>query len=248
MLHQQQLTSLQAILQREQIELKGSNILEIGPGSGFWTSFFQHQEVAHYMGIELNQDACEKLVHKFPVYQFICQDASQLNPQDFNHQGFDLIFSAMVFLHITDDNKLQHLMRSLSKLLKPGGRLLILDAVYQQQVWGWHRAQTQGADFQASQHNKIRSLKFFEMLGQQNQLNLNLVQPCFNLTQMCYDFPNKISYLIFGKLFYAFHRRVLYRASESFGKWYGSMLLPLDTFFTKTLRRAWSGKWLLWTK
>ncbi|QLH44780.1 MAG: hypothetical protein HWD58_03695 [Bacteroidota bacterium] len=39
MLHQQQLTSLQAILQQEHIVLKGRDILEIGPGSGFWTSF-----------------------------------------------------------------------------------------------------------------------------------------------------------------------------------------------------------------
>lgn len=248
MLHQQQLTSLQAILQQEHIVLKGRDILEIGPGSGFWTSFFQHEQVARYVGIELNQKACKKLEHQFPAYQFICQDASQVNPEELSQQGFDFIFCAMVLLHITDDQKLEELFRSLSKLLKPGGRLLILDAVYQHQVWGWHREQTQGAEFHSGMHNKIRSLKYFKLLGEQNQLTLNLLKPCFNLTQMCYDFPNKISYLVFGKLFYAFHRRVLFRASESFGRWYGAMLLPLDKFFTKTLCRAWSGKWLLWTK
>jgi hypothetical protein len=73
-------------------------------------------------------------------------------------------------------------------------------------------------------------------------------RPAFNLTQMCYDFRTYISYLIFGKCFYAIHRRLLTKRSEEWGKWYGKFIFRIDDWMTQTLKCGFSGKWMIWVR
>jgi phospholipid N-methyltransferase len=248
MLHQQQLQGLLQLMAEEKISLSNKHILEIGPGSGFWTQFFLHHPIASYTGVELTETATKNLQNKFPQHHFICSDVSAIKEHELSSEGYDFIFAAMVFLHITDDEKWLKAVQILQKALKPGGCLMVLDAVYQHRVFGWQRKQTAGKDFDIRMHNKIRRMQDWNELFATNVFLSLKPRPAFNLTQMCYDFRTYISYLIFGKFFYAIHRRLLTKRSEEWGKWYGKFIFRIDDWMTQTLKCGFSGKWMIWVR
>jgi tRNA G46 methylase TrmB len=97
MLHQQQLEGLVQFMSEEKISLSNKHILEIGPGSGFWTQFFLQHPIATYTGIELTETATKNLQNKFPQHHFICSDVSAIKEHELSSEGYDFIFAAMVF-------------------------------------------------------------------------------------------------------------------------------------------------------
>lgn len=248
MLHQQQLQGLVQLMSEEQLSLSNKHILEIGPGSGFWTQFFVHHPIASYTGVELTEAATKKLQSQFPQHRFICSDVSAIQEHELASEGYDFIFAAMVFLHITDDEKWFKAIQILQKFLRPDGYIVVLDAMYQHQVFGWQRKQTAGKDFDIRMHNKIRRVQDWNDLFASKEFLSLKPRPAFNLTQMCYDFRNYFSYLIFGKCFFAIHRRLLTNRSEEWGRRYGKFIFSIDQWITQILKCGLSGKWMIWRR
>jgi len=247
-LHRQQLETFEHILQQEKIDLKNKKILEIGPGAGFWTSVFQHYQVDSYTGIDISKPAIENLSVQFPNYNFIHADIGKELMSNHHLLKADIIFAAMIFLHITDNLKLEYAFKQLNQLLSPGGKIIFLDAVVTKKVFGNAKSQTDGPEFNEQFHNKIRSIGFYQTIAKNLSLSIHTIIPAFNTSQYCYDFNTYLGYCIWGKAFYWIHRKILNQASEKTGRLYAIIQTNLDNFLTKILKMSMSSKWIIMNK
>ncbi|HQW45732.1 MAG TPA: class I SAM-dependent methyltransferase [Chitinophagaceae bacterium] len=247
-LHQQQIEMLLKILQSEHIQIAGKSVMEIGPGSGFWTHFFNANQVESYTGIDINEKVISHLQQQYPLYQFFHQDIGIKNNRINELPQVDIVFAAMVLLHITDDKKIEQAFTLINQQLKPKGIFILLDAIATHQVFGVMKQQAEGIDFDPQFHNKIRKMETVKILASKNNLEIVKVIPAFNTSQMCFDFKTYLGYLIWGKCFYAFHRRLLHHASENTGKKVAAFQRVLDRLLTQQCGMSMSSKWIVFRK
>lgn len=247
-LHLQQLTTFKYIIEKHKIKIASSKIVEIGPGAGFWTSFFNHHSPRQYIGLDINHSVVEHLTKAFPEFNFFCTDITEADLPTIIPTQVDLIFCAMVFLHITDNSKLSNAFSQLCNQLSSGKYFIFLDSIYTKNVFGETKKQTDGESFDPQFHNKVRSLDYYKNLAKSNNMTLVEVLPAFNTSQFCFDFKSYLGYLLWGKLFYAVQRRILNNASESTGFYYSKFQNVLDNFLTKKLKLSMSSKWVILKK
>jgi len=247
-LHEQQLHTWNRIAARMGADRPGLNVVEAGPGSGFWTAWFMARKPRQYTGIELGREAAANLQEQWPEARILHANVGQLPTGLLPEASADLVFASMVFLHITDDVLLRNALRDLGACLKPGGHAVILDAIATHRVYGQDRRQCEGPDFDPSFHNKIRSLKTFRAIAEEAGLQVQDLIPAFNTSQACFDFRSPVDHLIFGRLAGGLHRRILHHAPESRGRWYAVLQGIVDGFLTQTLGLAMSSKWLVLKK
>lgn len=247
-LHEQQLHTWNSIAARLGMDQPERTVVEVGPGSGFWTDWFMTRHPKQYTGIELSREAAANLQQRWPDARIIHANAGLLPAGALPEASADLVFAAMVFLHITDDELLRSAILNLGACLKPGGHAVILDAIATHRVFGPDLKQYEGPDFDPSFHNKIRSLGTFRQLAGEAGLAVEAWLPAFNTSQACFDFRTPIEHLIFGRLAGALHRRILHHAPESRGKWYAAVQRIIDGFLTRTLGLGMSSKWLILKK
>lgn len=247
-LHQQQVKKLLQILDKNNIQLSGKSVLEIGPGSGFWTHFFKKNNVGEYKGIDISKTVTEILQRDFPDYTFLNHDVGSADVTISITTPVDVIFAAMVLLHITDDVKISRAFSFFSQSLNENGYFIMLDSIAEKKVFGYMKQQAEGPDFIDTFHNKIRRMETIAALAAQNRLEIVDVIPAFNVSQMCFDFNTYMGYLLWGKLFYAIHRRLLQNASENFGRKYAPFQRIFDGILTDILGMSMSSKWIVFRK
>jgi 2-polyprenyl-3-methyl-5-hydroxy-6-metoxy-1,4-benzoquinol methylase len=112
-------SSLQIVLSFCSGMLKGK-VLDAGCGDGFFSNqltFFD--EVKDITGIDISEKAIEMALEKYPKIQF--RQAS-LNKIPFESASFDSIVMVEVIEHLVD---IDGTLEDLSRVLKPGGLLLI---------------------------------------------------------------------------------------------------------------------------
>ncbi len=59
------------------LDLSRQSVLEIGPGTGYWTAVVQRLDCKEYLGIDIAEAAVERLRTKFPDYRFQTGDPSR---------------------------------------------------------------------------------------------------------------------------------------------------------------------------
>ena len=107
-----------------------TNVLEIGPGTGFYTNYFLQAGVKNYTGCDISETSIVNLKKKYPEYTFLRKDISVTDEfTEQNKNKFDLICVVDVFLHITDTEKFKNAVKNLSEMAKPNGIFIIGDAV-----------------------------------------------------------------------------------------------------------------------
>jgi len=105
-----------------------SRVLEIGAGTGASTPRLD----AEYWFTDVSPTLIERARQRFPEARFATLDiAHDPVAQGFDAASFDLVIAAHV-LHATPD--LRETLRHVRKLLRPGGRLLLLETV-EPQAW-----------------------------------------------------------------------------------------------------------------
>jgi len=99
-----------------------TNVVEIGIGVGYWTDYFNSLGVKDYTGNDIAEISVTNLKAKYPQYNFIQGDISEVMLPE---NTFD--FGAMIDVtqHITDDDRFNKAMDNLWKSLKKGSHLLI---------------------------------------------------------------------------------------------------------------------------
>lgn len=97
-------------------------ILDCGCGTGIYASCFPS---ASYRGIDLSTKYIERAKRLYPQYQFQVMDAMSL---DFNAETFDAVIVSGVIHHLSAADS-QRMLSEVSRVLRPGGRLLLWEDV-----------------------------------------------------------------------------------------------------------------------
>lgn len=109
-------------LARAGVEVRGSRVLDVGCGTGFWTDWYVTRG-AHYTGVDIAQVSVDRLAARYPGQRFVRADVSEGVPGG----PYDLVNVFDVLYHITDDARWQAALGHLAKSLSPGGLLLVTD-------------------------------------------------------------------------------------------------------------------------
>lgn len=99
-----------------------SSILEIGCGTGYWIELLRSFGVKNYTGNDIADVSISTLKQKFPEYNFLLGDISEI---PLPGKAFDLAMMIDVTQHITDDGKFNKGLNNVWQSLKPGSYFLV---------------------------------------------------------------------------------------------------------------------------
>lgn len=109
-------------------KFKNKTILELGVGTGYFTNFFLNNDIKSYYGIDISEVAINNLKKQFNKGNFLVGDITN---NQFYPKGvtYDVIFSASVLLHMTDDYMLENVIKNISLKLKEEGYFIEIDPI-----------------------------------------------------------------------------------------------------------------------
>jgi SAM-dependent methyltransferase len=107
--------------------LRGSRVLDIGSGSGFWLDTWTLLGAEDLTGVELTDVASDRLRASHPAAVVVRADVS--DPGLTIDGDFDLVSAMNVLLHIVDEAAFRRALLNLSHLLREDGVLLVADPV-----------------------------------------------------------------------------------------------------------------------
>jgi SAM-dependent methyltransferase len=148
--------------------LRGSSVLDVGCGSGFYTNYFLQREVGEYVGMDITQVSVETLRRTYPQLRFEVGDVTATRPTV--SSVFDLVLAADVLFHIVDDEAFSQAIANISAWLAPGGLAVISDIFPRY-------------PFQNAAHCRYRSMAGYQALFAQSGLRIIHTQPIFALLQ-----------------------------------------------------------------
>lgn len=105
------------------LDPRGRRVLDVGCGSGFWTSYYVGRG-AEYTGLDIAPVSVAKLQQAYPESRFVLSDVSEAELEG----TWDIVNVFDVLYHITDDVKWQAALGRLARAVAPGGALLVTDA------------------------------------------------------------------------------------------------------------------------
>lgn len=113
------------LLLRHQFPSTG-NILDIGCGHGIRTKKMAEAfPLATVMGIDRSETLLSYANHEPDVLKNLSYQSADLYDLPFADHSFDFIYLRLVFMHLSDPKRA---LSSISRVLRPGGRILIEDA------------------------------------------------------------------------------------------------------------------------
>lgn len=125
--YQKALSQFETLCGRLKLEFGQAAVLEIGPGTGYYTdSLFRHG-VTSYLGADISGALLPNLGKRFPTFQFMQADVTELPLR----ANFDLIFIIDVIEHIVRHEDLYKALQSLHSCLAPGGTILLAPVLVQ---------------------------------------------------------------------------------------------------------------------
>jgi ubiquinone/menaquinone biosynthesis C-methylase UbiE len=102
------------------MDLREKDVLEIGCGNGHGAYLLNQRTPRSYVGLDLMAEQIEKAHRRFPDYQFLVQDATELNR--FADASKDIVIIFGVLHHIPEWRKVIDEVR---RVLKPNGRFFV---------------------------------------------------------------------------------------------------------------------------
>jgi SAM-dependent methyltransferase len=113
--------ALSSLLRNVGLNPSRKNVLDIGCGNGFWGGVFDHWGAMPYTGFDITDVMFEILRVRHPNFKYIAGDF--LNTQ--LEGNYDLISMIDVSQHITDDHRLNLMLRRIRSLLAPKGVFIV---------------------------------------------------------------------------------------------------------------------------
>jgi len=219
-------------------------VFEAGPGSGFYTSYFWKAGVKFYTGADISDSSVKKLKNKFTEFGFIRKNISETDEIiEINRNKFDLICIVDVLLHITDDHKFRSAVENLSTMLKPGGFLIIGDAI---SVFS-KKNHSEGSKYNT---DVSRHISYLNELLMVNDIKLQNIYHRHNfLMNKNFDFKYEFFNIINKPFFYILNAGLsFFRNNELIGKLAGYPLSILDSIITPFQKYSKNSKFLLYKK
>lgn len=139
--------------------LNKKDILEIGPGTGYFTKYFTTFKPKNYLGIDISDIAIDNLSRLFKDYKFKVADISEKDV--FINRKVDLAFASDVLLHLTDDEKLENAIKNIKNFLKDSGYYIGIEPIT-----------LSDDDKETSKHNRYIKLDYLKDILEKNNLEL----------------------------------------------------------------------------
>lgn len=105
----------------EKISFTKSKVLEIGPGTGFYTGILKNSGVKNYTGLDITDVAFSKLKKEYPYFRFIKRDITKFSPTE----KYDVVVMIDVIEHIVEEEKLKKAMENISRSLGSKGVFIL---------------------------------------------------------------------------------------------------------------------------
>jgi ubiquinone/menaquinone biosynthesis C-methylase UbiE len=102
------------------LNIKGKDVLEVGCGNGYGASLIHRQSPRSYIGIDVMEEQIEVARKRYPLYNFLVQDATDLS--QFAGETKDVVIIFGVLHHIPEWRKV---IEEIKRVLRPGGSLFV---------------------------------------------------------------------------------------------------------------------------
>lgn len=112
---------LLALCAREGVTWRGSRVLEVGVGNGFWADVARGEGAGSYTGVDVTDALFESHRQRFPGFRFVRQDVCEA-PLD---GTYDLVLMIDVIQHVVEPQKLGRAFAHVTSALAGGGRFLV---------------------------------------------------------------------------------------------------------------------------
>ena len=149
---------LEGALRRRHITLASARVLDVGCGTGFWTSFYIEQG-AEVTGVDIAPTSIERLRQRYPQARFELLDVSAAPVAG----QFDVVNVIDVLYHITDEARFDTALRHLAAAVAPGGTLLVTD-LFAEPV-------------RQAEHNRMRGLPRYSAILEPAGFSLGSLHP-----------------------------------------------------------------------
>ncbi len=124
-MYQARLDALERALAAVNRSLKGTRVLEVGCGTGFYTDYCARQGVADYVGLDITEVSVVTLRQRYPKFTFLQADVTNgtLNLE----MAFGIVLAADVLFHIVDEKAFCIAMQNICRWVEPKGLLILSD-------------------------------------------------------------------------------------------------------------------------
>jgi ubiquinone/menaquinone biosynthesis C-methylase UbiE len=116
--------ALMTLLRENCFNLQGSDVLEVGCGTGHILQRFMEFGARSVTGVDLMLNRLREGKHHYPVARFVLGNASQL---PFVDEHFDLVTQFTCFSSVLDNTMRQRIAGEMLRVLKPQGVILFYD-------------------------------------------------------------------------------------------------------------------------
>ena len=148
-LYRQREIVLRRAIRRFRLPIRGADVVELGPGTGFYVERWRAWEVGSLLGLDITSVVPERLAVSFPEFRFAQADIADRWPAA--DASADLIAAFDVLFHIVDDARFSAAIREIGRVLRPDGRVLISDVFLRRRPFhGYHQVIRTLDDYRAS--------------------------------------------------------------------------------------------------
>ncbi|UBU08613.1 class I SAM-dependent DNA methyltransferase [Nonomuraea gerenzanensis] len=199
------------------LDLRGSRVLDIGSGTGFYVRRWQGLGVKPIVGCDLTAAAVERLRGRFPGVEFHELDIAE--PGDVLEPGsFDAVSAMDMLFHITDDVRYRAALNNVAAALRPGGIFVLSENFLQRPE-------------QRGDHQVNRTLPWINRALGEAGFDVMRRLPMLVLMNAQVD-ANSVWRKLWGGLLRAV------TLSERTGALAGSLLYPLERRLVRVLRES----------
>jgi SAM-dependent methyltransferase len=133
------------IIRRFRLDPARSDVIELGPGTGFYVNLWKSRRVRSLLGLDITRVATERLAVAHPSFRFIQADISRSWPVA--DESADIVTAFDVLFHIVDDGQFADSIGEAGRVLRPGGYLLVSDLFPRRAFRGHHQVSRTLAEY-----------------------------------------------------------------------------------------------------
>jgi SAM-dependent methyltransferase len=138
LLYRQREVVLRRAIRRHRLRVGGADIVELGPGSGFYVKGWKASGARSLVGLDIATVVAERLSVDYPEFRFERADITERWPVD--EASADIVTAFDVLFHIVDDDRFAAALAEAGRALRPGGHMLISDLFLHGQTFrGYHQ-------------------------------------------------------------------------------------------------------------
>jgi SAM-dependent methyltransferase len=137
-LYRQRRIVLGRALRRHDITVAGADVIELGPGTGFYVQLWERWGAKSVTGLDIADVVIEQLRQRFPKGRFQLADVTK--PWPVEPASADLVTAFDVLFHVVDEEGFESALEQVARALRPTGTFLVSDLfLHQEPVAAFHQ-------------------------------------------------------------------------------------------------------------